>query len=411
MFHSSRLPIYLLILISFTHNAQATSTTRPRTSRLSWAGRTFGSAENGIELGKRESNATPSALWLPYDEYSGKSFFDRWDFFDQADPTHGHVTYVNRSDAFSKNLVYVQNDGTVIMKGDNTNFLDRGVFRDSVRISSKAQYNTGLFVLDLNRAPWGCGTIDIKEVQNTMMTVLTGVWPAFWTVGSGNWPQTGEVDIIEGVHDNEHNQVAWHTLDGCRLTTPTNRFTGTLVSVNGQNHTDCNALINDNAGCGIVEWSRASYGPYFDAQGGGVFVMKWDEEGIAVWSFYRAAVPKDIVEGTPDPANWGLPSAELWAQGCDPLKFFANHSIIFDITFCGDWAGNSYATSGCPGTCEDRLIDPANFANASWSINSLKVYRKQIFSGRNAGFSLHMRIPIQHTVAMVGILGLVFSWT
>jgi len=27
----------------------------------------------------------------------------------------------------------------------------------------------------------------------------------------------------------------------------------------------------------------------------------------------------------------------------------------------GDWAGNSYATSGCPGTCEERLLDPNNF--------------------------------------------------
>ena len=27
----------------------------------------------------------------------------------------------------------------------------------------------------------------------------------------------------------------------------------------------------------------------------------------------------------------------------------------------GDWAGNSYATSGCPGTCEERLMDPTNF--------------------------------------------------
>ena len=52
-----------------------------------------------------------------------------------------------------------------------------------------------------------------------------------------------------------------------------------------------------------------------------------------------------------------------------------------DITFCGlfsftlhlmflswgelmkigDWAGNSYATSGCPGTCAERLTDPTNF--------------------------------------------------
>lgn len=28
---------------------------------------------------------------------------------------------------------------------------------NSVRVSSYAQYNTGLFILDTNRAPWGCG--------------------------------------------------------------------------------------------------------------------------------------------------------------------------------------------------------------------------------------------------------------
>jgi hypothetical protein len=60
------------------------------------------------------------------------------------------------------------------MHGDNTTYLDHGVPRKryvllllysidgsdpfhSVRISSWAQYNTGLFILDLNKAPWGCG--------------------------------------------------------------------------------------------------------------------------------------------------------------------------------------------------------------------------------------------------------------
>jgi hypothetical protein len=49
---------------------------------------------------------------------------------------------------------------------------------------------------------------------------------------------------------------------------------------------DCNALVNDNAGCGITEWSRASYGPYFDSQGGGVFAMKWDENAISVCAYH-----------------------------------------------------------------------------------------------------------------------------
>ncbi|KAF5370199.1 hypothetical protein D9615_010056 [Tricholomella constricta] len=326
-------------------------------------------------------------LWLPQDEYSGKTFFDGFAFFSDGDPTNGHVNYVNRSRAFERNLVYTQDDGVVIMKGDDSTWLDKGVYRESVRISSYAQYTTGLFILDLNRAPWGCGT-----------------WPAFWTLGNG---QAGEIDIIEGVHDNQHNQVAWHTKDGCTLT-PGANFTGNVVQLNGKDNLDCDGRKNQNSGCGIIEWSRASYGPYFDSIGGGVFAMKWDENGIAVWSFYRAAVPKDIIDGSPDPSQWGAPSAALEPKNCDPLKYFVNHSIIFDITFCGDWAGNSYATSGCPGTCDDRLMDPGNFVNATWSINSLKVYRKQPIKGRITNesaslFASHARSLFIYIFAIISI--------
>ncbi len=51
---------------------------------------------------------------------------------------------------------------------------------------------------------------------------------------------------------------------------------------NGVNNTDCDGNADGNAGCGVTEWSRASYGPFFDQQGGGVFAMKWDENGISV---------------------------------------------------------------------------------------------------------------------------------
>lgn len=207
------------------------------------------------------------------------------------------------------------------------------------------------------------------------------MWPAFWTVGP-NWPNQGEIDIIEGVHDNQHNQVAFHTADGCSLNPATSvNFTGTISAPGGVNLTDCNGNINQNSGCSVTEWSRASYGPLFDTQGGGVFAMKWDETGISIWSFFRVAVPQDIVDGIPNPMNWGLPSATLDTTRCDLPKFFIDHQIVFDITFCGDWAGNTYATSGCPGTCDERLMLASNFENATWSINSLKVFRKQIITG------------------------------
>jgi hypothetical protein len=102
-----------------------------------------------------------------------------------------------------------------------------------------------------------------------------------------------------------------------------------LQQTAGQNNTDCDGTLQGNAGCGITEWSHSSYGPYFDSQGGGVFAMKWDDEGIAVYSFYRAAVPEDIVQGSPDPTNWGAPDGALDPSGCNPITFFVNHSIIF----------------------------------------------------------------------------------
>ncbi|KAH7915778.1 glycoside hydrolase family 16 protein [Hygrophoropsis aurantiaca] len=344
-----------------------------------------------------------TVLWVIQDSYEGQTFFDTFDFYTGVDPTN----FLDQQSAFNQSLAYVNSDNKVIMQGDNTTWLPSGVNRSSVRISSQAEYNTGLFVLDLDMAPWGCG-----------------VWPAFWqafywyrfclicssfnrTLGNGVWPWNGEIDIIEGVHDNEHNQVTWHTAPGCNLTATSN-FTGTIVQTNGVDNLQCNAFIDSNAGCGVTEWSRASYGPYFDSQGGGVFAMKWDADGIAVWSFYRAAIPQDIVQGEPNPSNWGQPVASLSPLACNITQSFANHSIVFvdvlitvDITFCGDWAGNSYATSGCPGTCPDRLMDPSNFVNASWIINSLKVYKQATLSGGDSNDAPSSMGP---SLRMIGLL-------
>ncbi|KAN0100650.1 glycoside hydrolase family 16 protein [Tylopilus felleus] len=335
-----------------------------------------------------------TTLWVIQDTYEGSTFFNTFNFYTGPDPTNGLVTFVNQSTAFAEGLAYVTSGNKVIMKGDNTTQLPEGVNRNSVRISSQAVYNTGLFVLDLDMAPWGCG-----------------VWPAFWTLGDGTWPWNGEIDIIEGVHDNEHNQVTWHTAPGCNLTSTTN-FTGTVVQTDGVNNLQCNALINNNAGCGITEWSRASYGPYFDSQSGGVFAMKWDASGIAVWSFYRAAIPQDITQGIPNPSNWGEPVAALASTHCNIPQYFANHSIVFDITFCGDWAGNSYSTSGCPGTCTEILMGPSNFVNASWIINSLKVYKAVTLSSGSSNSALRYFVDLPfalHIAAAVTTMQILLS--
>ena len=52
-----------------------------------------------------------------------------WDFFTQPDPTHGNVIYESREN--SKDLAYVQQDGTAVMKVDNTTNVPPGGNRRS----------------------------------------------------------------------------------------------------------------------------------------------------------------------------------------------------------------------------------------------------------------------------------------
>ena len=42
------------------------------------------------------------------------------------------------------------------------------------------------------------------------MTDSIGAWPAFWLLGNGKWPDTGEIDIMEYVGEKDWTGVALH---------------------------------------------------------------------------------------------------------------------------------------------------------------------------------------------------------
>ena len=114
--------------------------------------------------------------------------------------------------------------------------------------------------------------------------------------------------------------------------------------------TSCDAALNSNSGCDVTEWSRASYGSLFDQSGGGVIAMEWDESDISICerqiffpfslskvasgSFFRAAVPDDITQGSPNPSLWSAPSAALANTSCDIEQYFVDHSIVFGKCLC-----------------------------------------------------------------------------
>jgi len=330
-------------------------------SSVSWTWRTETNTAMPLSVASLEKRAANKSLYILAHSYQGETFFDEWDFITLPDPTNGAVQYQNRTVAFADRLAYVTPSGQAVMRVNNWTTLNvNGIangttLRPSVRIQTQRQYDQGLWLLDVAKAPWGCGA-----------------WPAFWSTGD-NWPANGEIDIIEQVHKSLSDKISFHTETGCLLTSPGN-YTGVASTTN------CSFEYDANTACGIDSPSVASFGQVFDEKGGGVYAMMWDNLSISVWFFYRSAIPDDILGGLPDPETWPLPDAQLSGLACPINQYFHNHNIIFDITLCGDWAGSSYSVSGCPGTCNERVADPSNFVNATWVINYVKIYNQTIIN-------------------------------
>jgi beta-glucanase (GH16 family) len=184
------------------------------------------------------ASATPSAIYTLETSYSGNNFFNNFDFFTDADPTHGFVQYLDQADAETQGLISVSNDGSVIIGVDSTNIYNAStsVGRPSVRITSQEIYNHGLFLADIANMPGGvCGT-----------------WPALWTLGNGTWPYHGEIDILEGANDNTNDLSSMHTAGQCSIA-----GTGETGYVQTLNCTyDVNTGAN-SVGCGIGTSTRS----------------------------------------------------------------------------------------------------------------------------------------------------------
>lgn len=138
-----------------------------------------------------------------------------------------------------------------------------------------------------------------------------------------NWPNGGEIDIIEGINDNANNAMTLHTSDGCSITNDGD-FSGTMTTSNC--YVDAPGQAS-NAGCDIQDQNTQSYGTDFNAIGGGVIVMEWTWYDINIWSFPRGTTPSDLAAGTPDPSNWKEPVAQ-YRGDCKIPNHFANMQIV-----------------------------------------------------------------------------------
>ncbi|CAD6916401.1 unnamed protein product [Tilletia controversa] len=325
-------------------------------------------SKGAILEAQRASNASLEQRSGKYNlikSYEGKTFFKDMMFFTGNDPSHGSVDYVDHDTAHESGLIGMM-DGMAMMRVAPHH---SGIHR-SVRPSTDISFTEGLIILDAMHHPTGCGT-----------------WPSFFTVPiDSNWPEDGEIDIIEGVGGMNRNKYSIHTTAGCRVVQDQMIMHAAKLT-GGQN---CDAEATSDEGCAISGTQNGDFGVEYNANHGGVHVLDWHHKtGIRIFFFPRGSIPQDIEDGHPEPNSWGSPRAAWPATHCPPDQFFKKHTGTFTSTLCGTWSGNDAVWHGTqPGqqkscaahtghdSCESWLKSgKAEMNEAYWQIKSLSIYQ------------------------------------
>ncbi|EIW80134.1 glycoside hydrolase family 16 protein [Coniophora puteana RWD-64-598 SS2] len=287
----------------------------------------------------------------------GQNFLNAFTFQSIADPTNGRGNYVDLGQAWNDGLITV-NGGSLTLRADSwTKLGASGPGRNTFRLMSNTQYNNHVAVFDIGHMPTGCGT-----------------WPAVWEVGQ-DWPNNGEIDIVEGVNSQEPNQSTLHTSNGCTM--PASR----KMSGYATGGLDCSVYDTDNTGCGTKYTKANSFGPDFNNAGGGWYAIVKTSTAISMyfWGRNDGSVPNEVRNPgqTVNPASWGTPSAYYPSTQCNFNTHIGSQNIIINLAFCGDWAGAAsvYGASGCPSTCTDYVnSNPSAFSEAYFEFNALNIY-------------------------------------
>lgn len=308
-----------------------------------------------------------AATWSQSAVVKGNDFFNDFDWFTDKDPTNGLVNYQSQANARAQNLSFVDKQGHFVMAVSTTPVALQG--RNSVRITSKNSYSDGVYVLNVTHVPLGCAT-----------------WPAFWTVTENidSWPNGGEIDIMENANDQyPANLVSVHTNTSCTIPTTISGQSGTVA------YSNCSAYQPSNPGCRVETngTSTPTWGRALNRAGGGIIAMERSfgttGKGVRVWYFPNnkpSAIPSDLSSSSTTLSTdaWPTPNAYLPISSC--YADFEPHKIVFDITLCGDWAGNSYNQSGCNAqypSCSYQVgYRGESFNRSYWEVESLRLYTK-----------------------------------
>jgi hypothetical protein len=78
--------------------------------------------------------------------------------------------------------------------------------------------------------------------------------------------------------------------------------------------------------------STGSYGPTFNAAGGGVYATWLESNALKLYWWKRSDIPADITNGNPDPTNWGTPASQFVSgSNCNVGNYFKELTIVSSL--------------------------------------------------------------------------------
>ncbi|KAK0211278.1 glycoside hydrolase family 16 protein [Desarmillaria ectypa] len=337
-----------------TENTNTYYATTTSTSTSSSAASTSTSSSSG-NVGT--SYTTSNEGWKLQKALKGQDLIDFFHYDIAAADNDGVANYVNGS---SEGLVYVDGDENVIIAIDTAETV---ALRNSVRMVSDITFNPGyLFLFDIKEIPAACGT-----------------WPAVWFTGA-NWPDDGEIDVVEGVNYYTKNIVSIHSGDGCYMS---DWSLSSLVraSLIVEGDSNCNARVSET-GCGCSLDSTASFGLPFNEADGGVYGLEFTKSGINMYFWNTGSVPQDIVNGSPNPSTWEA-VIQYGADACDPTSHFKDLMMVINTNLGGSFAGAdiwSKENAGGQGSSCAEITGNSNAAN--YILNTGSAFTNVHFSFR-----------------------------
>lgn len=271
----------------------------------------------------------------------GEGFFEAFDFM-IGDGNHGASDFAGSyEDAKRLGVVESTSSYSVLRSGSTS---DKAFKRVTAKIATKKSWKHFLAAVRFNHVPYGCG-----------------VWPAFFTLGTGSeWPHGGEMDILEYVND-QGSMTSFHTSHECKLDPKkVNKYRPMPDSnLAANNYSSYNCLTRYCATCTSLGCAP-NVMPLLTgeqwAQRPGVFAMERTPRFTKLFFIPAGQEPRDLVHGEPKPEGWDKWIISYYpfgdSDGCpDADNIMAPQQFVFQIAFCGDWASKVWGDSP---TCSRR---------------------------------------------------------